>query len=62
MAQQVKYPVLSLQWLGSLLWCRFNPWPRKFLMHGCAEKERERELKIILKNMLAAVPIVARGK
>ena len=25
-AQQVKDPVLSLLWLGSLLWYRFNPW------------------------------------
>ena len=30
MAQWVKDPVLSLQWLGSLLWCRFDPWPRNF--------------------------------
>ena len=28
-AQQVKYPALSLKWLGSLLWCRFDPWPQK---------------------------------
>ena len=27
MAQWVKDLVLSLQWLGSLLWCRFDPWP-----------------------------------
>ena len=27
-AEQVKDPVLSLQWLGSLLQCRFSPWPR----------------------------------
>ena len=26
-AQQVKYPSLSLQWLGSLLWLGFNLWP-----------------------------------
>ena len=25
---QVKALVLSLLWLGSLLWCRFNPWSR----------------------------------
>lgn len=38
-AQWGKYPVLSLQWLESLLWCGFNPglgnfhmprvWPKK---------------------------------
>ena len=27
-AQWVKDPVLSLFWLRSLLWCRFNPWPQ----------------------------------
>ena len=29
MAHQVKDPALSLQRLGSLLWCRFKPWPWK---------------------------------
>ena len=28
MAQQVKDAALSLQWLKSLLWCSFEPWPR----------------------------------
>ena len=27
--QRVKVSVLSLQWLRSLLWHRFSPWPRK---------------------------------
>ena len=27
MAKQVKDPVSSLQRLGSLLWCRVDPWP-----------------------------------
>ena len=31
-AQQVKYLALSLLRLGSLLWYRFNPWPRNFHM------------------------------
>ena len=30
MAQWVKDPVLPLQWLRSLLWCGFSPWPRNF--------------------------------
>ena len=28
--QQAMDPVLSLQWLGLLLWCGLNPWPRNF--------------------------------
>ena len=32
MAQWLKDPVLSLLWLGSLLWCGFNPWPGNFCM------------------------------
>ena len=31
-AQWVKDPALSLQWLRSLLWCGFDPKPRKFHM------------------------------
>ena len=30
MAQQVRYPVLSLQWLRSLLCPEFDPWPGNF--------------------------------
>ena len=32
MAQQVKYPALSLPWLRLLLGCRFDPWPGNFRM------------------------------
>ena len=32
MAQRVKDPALSLLWLGSLLWDKFDPWPRNFLL------------------------------
>ena len=32
MAQWVNDPALSLQRLGSLLWHRFDPWPRNFHM------------------------------
>ena len=31
-AQQVKDPVLSVLWLGSLLWRGFSPWPQEFLL------------------------------
>ena len=27
--QRVKDPVVSLQWLGWLLWSRFDPWPQE---------------------------------
>ena len=30
--QQIEDPALSLLWLWSLLWLRFDPWPRNFLM------------------------------
>lgn len=32
MAQHVKDPMWSLQWLGSLLRCRFDPWPGNLLI------------------------------
>ena len=34
--QLVKDPVLSLQWLRSLLWCRLDPWPGNFHMPRCS--------------------------
>ena len=37
MAQQVKDPILSLQWLWLLLWCQFDPWPGKFHMSRVEE-------------------------
>ena len=38
--QQVEGPVLSLQQLGLLLWCRFDPRPRKFLIRGHSQKRK----------------------
>ena len=32
MWQLIKDPLLSLQGLGLLPWCRFDPWPRNFHM------------------------------
>ena len=46
---QVKDPALSLQRLGSLLWCGFDPWPLNFHMlqlqerEGGRKREKERE-------------------
>ena len=44
-AQQVKVPVLSLQRLGSLLWCRFDPWPRNLYMLRVETKEKKTNSK-----------------
>ena len=46
MAQQLKDLVLSLQHLGLLLWCRFNPWPRNFHMSQAWQKKKK-EVKIL---------------
>ena len=38
-AQQVKYLVLSLLWLGLLLWCGFHHWPGTSTCHGFGQKK-----------------------
>ena len=45
MVQWVKEPVLSLLWLGSLLWCRFSPWPRNFCMPWVWQKKKKKKKK-----------------
>ena len=45
MAQEVKDPVLSLQWLGSLLLYGFDPWPRNFHMLQMQPKEKKKKKK-----------------
>ena len=42
MVQGVKNPALSLQWLGSLLWLRFDPWPGNFHMPQAQQKKRKK--------------------
>ena len=43
LVQQVKDPVLSLQWLGSLLWYRLDPWPRNFhIPHRYCQKQKQK--------------------
>ena len=47
MAQQVKDPVFSLQWLG------FNPWPREFLHaagRGKTKKQKEKRFLVPSSN------------
>ena len=41
--QGVKDLALSLLWLRSLQWCRFNPWPRNFHVPRPPKKEREQK-------------------
>ena len=46
MAQQVKDPAFSLQWLRPLLWFRFDPWPENVRMPlAQPKKEKERKKK-----------------
>ena len=45
MVQWVKDPALSLQGLGSLLWCMFDPWPGKFHMPWEYKKKKKKEMK-----------------
>ena len=45
--QQVKDLALSLQHLGSLLWCGFDPWPRNFHMPRVQPKKKRRTEKKI---------------
>ena len=35
----VKDLALSLLWLGSLLWCQFDSWPRNFHMQWVWQKK-----------------------
>ena len=42
MAQQVKDLALSWQWLWLLLYCRFDPWPRKFHMLWTLSKKKKK--------------------
>ena len=39
--QWVKDLVLSLQWFGSLLWCRFDLWPKNFYMPWAKPKQNK---------------------
>ena len=43
-AQCIEDPALSLQWLRSLLWCRFDPWPRELLFAVNMAKRINREI------------------
>ena len=53
MAQWIKDLVLSLEYLGFLLWCRFSRWPGYFHMPW-ARPQKKKE-KLMEKNMHAFV-------
>ena len=42
-AQLIGDPVSSLQWLGSLLWHGFDPWPRSFHMPQAWPKTKNKQ-------------------
>ena len=44
--QGVKVPALSLQRLGSLPWCGFDPWPRNFHMLW-AQPKKKWEIRVL---------------
>lgn len=46
-AQLVKDLTLSLQWLKSLLWHRFNPQLGNSISHGCSPLPQKRERMIV---------------
>ena len=52
MAQQVKDLALSWQWLWLLLYCRFDPWPRKFHMLWTLSKKKKKKKDIVSATML----------
>ena len=52
MLQQVKDLVLSLLWLGLLLWLRFDPWPETSMCCGHGQKKRRTKQILELKNLI----------
>ena len=45
MVEQIKDPVLSLQQLRSLPWCRFDPWPGNFHRLQAQQKKQNKQTK-----------------
>ena len=49
--QWVQDPALSLQWLGSLLWHKFDPWPRYLhMLVGMIKETQKQKQKQKTKN------------
>ena len=55
MVQQVMDPVLSLQRLGMLLWCSFDPWSGNFHMLQALPKKGKKYLRLTLARVFIAV-------
>ena len=51
-AQRVKDLALSLLGLGSLLWCRFNPWPGNSRMLWVRPKKKKKRVSLIKPSIL----------
>lgn len=51
-AQRIKNLTLPLQHQGSLLWCRFNPWPRNFYLPGAWSNPQKRTTHSISRNKM----------
>ena len=47
MAQWVKDPVLSLQWLRWVLWHRLNSWPGNFQMSQVWPKKLKTKVEVV---------------
>ena len=62
--QWVKDLALSLQWLRSLLWCRFNPWPGELphAMHGWGQKNKKDKQILIHWSPFERMLILKIGK
>ena len=58
MVQRVKGSVLSLQWLGSLLWQGFNPWPKNFHMLWAGPKKPKTKQIVSAQETTEAVNFV----
>ena len=57
MAQQVKDPALSPQYLGSLLWLRFDPWPGELPHAAGADKKKKKKKKEKKKERTVSVTL-----
>ena len=57
MAQQVKDSVLSLQQLGLLLWCGFDPWPGNSHVPQAQPKRKKKKKTGVLWTLMGVMAI-----
>ena len=61
--QQVKDPTLSVPWLGFLLWCAFDPWPRNFHMPQVRAPLAPQKMKLLkLHEQVMWLSILGQGQ